>query len=825
MAERARIRLWLTGAALVPLVALAGFSHSSRAEDPGPAQPPTQTDRGPVPPDPEDDERLPFRLSDSPDLIQKKPTVFPDQQLELPLSVDEPDLLSPELLHPAAKEPEQLKHEEPGMLLLPTSGFPAPESEILSLDDLLSTIVVTASKHEEPFFEAPLSTVVITREDIQKSGATNLPEALRLAPGVTVREQAPGSYQIGIRGLDGLLPGGMMINFTNNLTLFMIDDRIVYNYLNGGVYWQAIPVEIIDVERIEIVRGSSSALFGPNAAMGVIRIFTRQAKEEGFRFDGRAEMGAQAKAGVESMSAGSGSLAVRYRRGAFRAMATAHAQIWRKEDLYYSVPEKKYLPLDQASSGLYGPLRFAMDRFPEPGVALRQLGTNLFLAWKWDLATIDLALGYYDMRTLTGMVDHVWETIDSRGYHLSLSVKSHGFLAHVDYLDRFERSLGNASNNEPDLVSHPAGGVRAALEYEHTWNQRKLKAGLDYIRPSYTSSAFSRDGVNRGEGTIPSVGMSLRFEDRPLGWLRLIAAGRLDHYQNIARKWNPSWQLVALTQPSKSSVVRAVYGRSFRPPFILDTQMSLDYGETLGPTNPIPGINLPVDSFSLYGDPGLEPFVVDSWELGYRQKLGDALFWDSDIFLSRGHGFSAIGLPSELSEMVRINPETGNLLIVLGFRPMPTRVTMVGGTLSLIYQPASSLTLRTHLTLQRTELEDFIMISIIPDKPPYSDPFDTQARGTPVLYGGMQATYTGLPHLTLSLNPYWMSGYELEHYVAGLAKLPGSFYLQAHARYQIGRSIEIHATLRNIRLGRQEPQYVFGDYARPSLHLGLRASF
>src|SRR6188474_3579843 len=109
--------------------------------------------------------------------------------------------------------------------LLNTSKSWAQEQEIdyyaLSLEELMNIPIESASKKEETLFDAPLSSYTITRSDIDKAGSTSIMEALRLAPGVIVREEANGMYDIHIRGFENLTrtsgnPG--KYTRTNNLT-------------------------------------------------------------------------------------------------------------------------------------------------------------------------------------------------------------------------------------------------------------------------------------------------------------------------------------------------------------------------------------------------------------------------------------------------------------------------------------------------------------------------------------------------------------------------------------------------------------------------------
>ena len=113
---------------------------------------------------------------------------------------------------------------------------------------------------------APASIYVITGEDIRRSGATSLPEALRLAPNLQVARADANQYAISARGFNNVLA---------NKLLVLIDGRTVYTPLFSGVFWEAQDVMLEDVERIEVISGPGATLWGANAVNGVINIITR----------------------------------------------------------------------------------------------------------------------------------------------------------------------------------------------------------------------------------------------------------------------------------------------------------------------------------------------------------------------------------------------------------------------------------------------------------------------------------------------------------------------------------------------------------------------
>src|SRR5450432_3514040 len=151
----------------------------------------------------------------------------------------------------------------------------------LSLKDLLNVKIVSVSKTPELLFDAPLSASVVTKEEIQRTGCTSIMEALRLVPGMIVREQSNGNYDIHLRGMDNVPPNAPFDVTSNTTTLVMIDNRPIYSYLRGGTFWETLPIDLNDVEKIEVVRGPAAALYGPNAVNGVINIITRQPTKHG----------------------------------------------------------------------------------------------------------------------------------------------------------------------------------------------------------------------------------------------------------------------------------------------------------------------------------------------------------------------------------------------------------------------------------------------------------------------------------------------------------------------------------------------------------------
>ncbi|MBL0319269.1 MAG: TonB-dependent receptor [Alphaproteobacteria bacterium] len=136
------------------------------------------------------------------------------------------------------------------------------------LEELVQTEVTSVSKTPENPFQSAAAVYVLTRDDIERSGATTIPEALRLVPGLEVARSSSNQWSITARGFNG--------GFSNKL-LVMIDGRTVYTPLFSGVYWGVQDTLLQDIKQIEVVLGPGGTLWGANAVNGVINIITEEA--------------------------------------------------------------------------------------------------------------------------------------------------------------------------------------------------------------------------------------------------------------------------------------------------------------------------------------------------------------------------------------------------------------------------------------------------------------------------------------------------------------------------------------------------------------------
>ena len=140
----------------------------------------------------------------------------------------------------------------------------------LSIEELMNIKVTTASRRPQKLTEVPSAVFVITQDDIRRSGATNIPDALRMAPGVEVERIGTDKWAISIRGFNS--------RFSNKLQVLM-DGRSVYLPTTSGVIWSQQDTLIEDIERIEVIRGPNAGVWGANAVNGIINIITKKAAD------------------------------------------------------------------------------------------------------------------------------------------------------------------------------------------------------------------------------------------------------------------------------------------------------------------------------------------------------------------------------------------------------------------------------------------------------------------------------------------------------------------------------------------------------------------
>jgi len=186
------------------------------------------------------------------------------QQGSAPQAISDPQQTSGQQQVSQAKQASQ--DQQPG----PAPEPPHGDLTQVSIENLMNMEVTSASKKEQKLSRVAAAIFVITQEDIRRSGATNIPDLLRMVPGMDVAQINANTWAITARGLNA--------EYSNEL-LVLVDGRAVYTPTFGGVFWEVLDFPLEDIERIEVIRGPGGSVWGANAVNGVINILTKKASE------------------------------------------------------------------------------------------------------------------------------------------------------------------------------------------------------------------------------------------------------------------------------------------------------------------------------------------------------------------------------------------------------------------------------------------------------------------------------------------------------------------------------------------------------------------
>lgn len=277
--------------------------------------------------------------------------------------------------------------------------------ERMSLAELLNADVTSVSKKKEQLFDAAAAVYVIDSDDIRRSGARSIPEALRMAPGISVGQVGANTWAVTSRGFAGA--AGRMAD----KLLVLFDGRPVYHNNGNGVFWQVQDYVLEDIDRIEVVRGPGGTLWGANAVNGVINIITKDAADtEGGYVTGGGGTEDRAFASVRyAVDLSDDAFArfyAKYRNRAdypFGRDGSQFGQLgwrsdWHSDFSHLTWQGDGFLEEQRASAVIPEPAAFATNPFPFTDTLYKNLGGNTILTYQRELADeSDVQLrAYYD---------------------------------------------------------------------------------------------------------------------------------------------------------------------------------------------------------------------------------------------------------------------------------------------------------------------------------------------------------------------------------------------------------------------------------------------
>ena len=271
-------------------------------------------------------------------------------------------------------------------------AVPLDQLKRMSPEELMNVEITSVSRTEESLRDAAAAVAVVTRETIRRSGATNIPDALRLVPGIHVGEQTASAWAVSARGFS---------NLNSEKLLVLSDTRSIYTPLVSGVGWDAQDYLLDDVERIEVIRGPGAALWGANAVNGVINITTRSARDTHGTYL-EAAAGSFDRASIGARYGGETAGGVNYRvfarymeRDETKNQAAPNDDAWNMGHLGFrtdwdGAANDSFTVQGDAYAGEAGQLTPAITVIGRPGpqgpLELKLSGGNVLARWRRDTA-------------------------------------------------------------------------------------------------------------------------------------------------------------------------------------------------------------------------------------------------------------------------------------------------------------------------------------------------------------------------------------------------------------------------------------------------------
>jgi len=699
--------------------------------------------------------------------------------------------------------------------------------EGLSLKDLLNIKITSVSKKPEALFEAPLSASVLTREEIRQSGSTSIMEALRLVPGMIVREESNGNYDIHVRGMDNIPPNTSFDLTSNTTTMVMIDNRPVYSYLRGGTFWESLPIDLNDVEKIEVIRGPAAALYGPNAATGVINIITRQPEKDDLYLVANAHQGSY-HSSIENLSAG-----YRFSRHLNVVASGNYQHRDRPQTSYFEL--YRNVPLDRPAffinfSG--DTVTDVQQRYPDMKLAMDKYAGNIFLNYdNTKIFKFSLAAGAQHstaQRVSTENEITPLSVVTSSSRYIDFRANGKGLAAQLSF------NGGTQSTDDDPGRKYDFNTIHANIEYSYTRGHLSLKPGFNYYRAVIDDRKYSdlvaRTGLINGRGDIISRSAFLRGDYLMLKDKLRIVAGMATSTFNHPDDTYISYEFAATYKINPNHLFRAVYSRAPRSLNIFDVYVSktISYIQT--------GIrNFTTVIVEGNKDPDL--LTTGMLEGGYRGRIAPGLDIDVEAFeiLARNYNVSVINRP-----YTRLSGTDTITVLPIRSTTLPLRLVQRGVTVSLIWN-RKKFQVKPFVTIQRTKAKNYAPYVNTPDAAVpnaainniYSGLGNTATlKSTPIAFGGLSFNYTLLPELNINLNSYYYSRQTYTHLsnilfddgIRGIDHIPAKLILSVAITYEPVKGLEISCSGKNI-LNDRSREFFKTDQAPFMLFGGIHYEF
>lgn len=477
--------------------------------------------------------------------------------------------------------------------LLSFSGVIHAEEDLteLSFEDLMNVKVTSVNRHAESLFDSAAAVYVISNQDIRRSGATNVPEALRMVPGMNVAQIDGAKWLVGSRSFGS--------RFSNNL-LVMVDGRSIYTPAFSGVYWEQLDLVMEDIDRIEVIRGPGATLWGANAVNGVINIITKSANNT--------------KGGYAMARAGNEQDAVSLRYGG-QINESTHGRGYVKyrkiDDQVLTTGQESYDAMRNQQAG------FRIDSALMDGDQLTLQG-DIYDNHTNQVESIPTLLPPYLINTNNTRKSHGWNVLGR--WQKPLSLKSDMTLQ--VYLDYY-------SVNELALSPHDFTTIDIDFQHHKTLNDKHdLIWGLGY---NGTTGDIESTSATATTGNVDRYRFSAFIQDEISlikDKLTLTLGSKFEQNNVTDFEYQPNARF--LWKPADNQSVWGSVSRSVRTPSIGEELININLATLPPGSNPLLPPIAPIRLITTGQD--FDSEKVYSYELGYRIQPSPTLSFDSAIY-------------------------------------------------------------------------------------------------------------------------------------------------------------------------------------------------
>lgn len=668
----------------------------------------------------------------------------------------------------------------------------------MDVSQLFEIEVTSTTRSKGRLIDSPMSTFRLSRDEILSSGVTTLPELFRMIPGVFVREIRNGVFDIQMRGLN-MIPSNLFNNFPANSALLMVDNRVVYNYFNGGILLHTLPVEINDIASVEVVQGAVSALYGPNAGTGVIHIKTLSSTN-GTATYARAQGGMTTH---DSSYTGEIFANQSYEDDSMFLMLSGHTRRRnRDDDVYFSARQDARLDRNELlpTQGPAGPA-YGEPRWPDPSLSVDSDSIHAFS--RFDLGedhTLKVSGGYH-------LADAQVILLDDGSVPTSPYKHEEGWLNVVYNRGAFE--LQAAMDEHRAVVPPRDARLNSRFKRANIYAQYEIDLDAFKLTPLMEWRTIERSAAvvnDEGNPSINSESFGLKLDKGFDNGIRLLMAGRGDHFE-FSDGVEYTYMVAGTYAIDSNNVLRLSHGRSYRTPFFVETFTVTDFP-------PSPRFT---EGASFRGTKDLDLVEYKSTELGYKSIQGSDLSFDVAAFFNTTGDYSNLYLDPE-NPTIEVD---GRMPLLLKFYNNTQEADQYGVTVSVTHQPLRTLRTNSFLTLQYTELDGGIGVSnvgIVDNSGKHLD--------TPELFGGSNVLYQPTDELSLWAQLYYYSSHSFSYlnFEGGAKEIGPRVLGNFKAAYQVTENIKPFIVVNNVSFTGGKQQVPNQDELGVQTLLGLEVA-